>query len=132
MDDRRQFLAKLLGGAAAAALILKSRPVLAKKLGLSLDKVEALKKVGGSATVKLDGKELLLIRDTETTVRALSSKCTHQNCLVSYNPSAKKVECKCHGSAFDVTGKVLKGPATTALPCYLASLSDGRIILTVE
>jgi Rieske Fe-S protein len=132
MEDRRQFLAKLLGGAAAAALILKSKPVLAKKLGLSLDKVEALKKVGGSATVKLDGKEMIIIRDSDTTVRALAAKCTHQACPVSYNPSAKKVECKCHGSNFDVSGKVLKGPATVALQSYPASLSDGRIILTVE
>ncbi len=132
MENRRQFFSKLIGAAFGGYALLKSRAAFAKKLGLGLDKVPSLNKVGGFAVVKLAGKDLILIRDGETSVRALSSICTHQHCIVTYNSSAKKIQCKCHGSSFDLTGKVLHGPATAPLPTYGATLSDGKIILTVE
>ena len=132
MKNRRQFFVSIFGVLAGAFALLKSRPAFAKKLGVGLEKIPSLQKVGGSATVKLAGKELLLIRDAETSIRALSARCTHQKCEVHYNSGAKKIQCKCHGSSFDLTGKVLHGPATVSLPRYEASLSDGRIILTVD
>lgn len=132
MDNRREFFAKILASSLGAVALLKGRPVFAKKLGLSLDKVPSLAKAGGFAVVKLAGKDLLLIRDSESSVRALSSKCTHQHCDVTYKPEVKKIQCKCHGSSFDLTGKVLGGPATVPLPSYGATLSDGKIILTVD
>lgn len=132
MNDRRQFFSKVFGLFLGAFAVFKSRPAFAKKLGLALEKVPSLGKVGGSSTVKLAGKELLLIRDGETSVRALDARCTHQHCDVYYNAAAKKIQCKCHGSAFDLTGKVLGGPATVVLPRYDAQLLDGKIILTVD
>lgn len=132
MDSRRHFLGKLFGGFAVFVAVFKSKTAAAGKVALGLDKVPSLSKVGGSATVKLKGKELLLIRDTETSVRVLSGRCTHQNCMVAYNAGSKKIDCKCHGSSFDLSGKVLKGPASVNLPNFPASLSEGRIILTVD
>jgi Rieske Fe-S protein len=132
MDDRRQFFSKILGGIVAAVAVLKSGVASARKLGVSLKKVPSLAEIGGSATVKIEGKELLLVRDAKSSVRALSAKCTHRNCNVTYNAKSKKIECKCHGSYFDLTGKVLAGPAPAALKCYGASLSDDKIVLTVD
>ena len=132
MNDRRQFLLKAVGLLGAAAAVLKSKAAAARKLGLSLTKVPSLSKVGGSATITLEGKSLLLVRDKESSVKVLSGNCTHQECPVSYNAGDKKIECSCHGSAFDLTGKVLKGPATKNLKSYPAALSDGKIVLTVE
>ena len=132
MNDRRQFLLRATGLLGAAIAVLRSKAAAARKLGLSLGKVPSLSKVGGSATVTLDGKSLLLVRDGEASIKALSSQCTHRDCPVSYNAGAEKIECRCHGSAFDLSGKVLVGPATKNLKSYPAALSDGKIILTVD
>ena len=132
MENRRNFLTKAFGLIGMGPVMLKGGVAFAKKLALPLDKVSALKKVGGSARVKLSGKEVLLIRDTEKSVRGLSPKCTHQNCYVSYNKKTKKVDCDCHGSSFDLSGKVLTGPATKDLKQYAANLSEGRIVISVD
>ena len=132
MENRRTFIKKIVGILGFGVIALKSGVAVAKKLALPLDKVAALKKVGGSARVKLAGKEVLLIRDSSNSVKGFSPKCTHQNCYVSYNKKTARIDCSCHGSSFDVSGKVLGGPAPKDLKKYEASLSDGRIIIEVD
>lgn len=44
---------------------------------------------------------------------ALSLVCTHLGCIVQINPDG--IVCPCHGSHFDLTGKVVSGPALRAL-----------------
>lgn len=130
--NRRNFLQTLLAGVGAAAATLFSPVSNAKKLGIKLDSVPALKKVGGSVIVKLNGKQIMLIRVSDKSIKALSPTCTHQQCFVGYNPGKKRLDCKCHGSSFDLTGKVLFGPAPKSLPSYSASLDGNRIIVTVN
>jgi nitrite reductase/ring-hydroxylating ferredoxin subunit len=68
-----------------------------------------------------------LIRDEEG-IYAVSSTCTHLGCLV--NQEAESFVCPCHGSQFDLSGKVLQGPASTPLDHFDVSLSDdGRVIV---
>lgn len=59
---------------------------------------------------------------------ALSATCTHLGCTV--NGEEEKFVCPCHISQFDLSGRVLQGPATIALPNFKVSLSeDGRIVI---
>ena len=132
MENRRQFFKTLFGAISAAVVVLKGGSAFAKKLGLKIEKVTSLSKVGGSATVKLAGEEILLIRSSASEVRGVSPKCTHQKCALKYNPKTANLDCKCHGSSFDLTGKVLKGPATKKLKTYATTLKDGRIVITVD
>jgi len=37
--------------------------------------------------------------------------CTHTYCFMQWNNDEKTWDCKCHGSRFDVYGKVIEGPA---------------------
>ena len=41
------------------------------------------------------------------TLRAVSGVCTHQGCLLLSNPSARRLDCPCHRTAFSVSGAVL-------------------------
>ncbi|MGH8004330.1 MAG: ubiquinol-cytochrome c reductase iron-sulfur subunit [Limisphaerales bacterium] len=44
---------------------------------------------------------------------AIATTCTHAGCEVRKTKS--KFECPCHGSQYDLTGKVIRGPAPAAL-----------------
>lgn len=59
---------------------------------------------------------------------AISATCTHLGC--SINMGDGQFDCPCHGSQFDLSGRVLQGPASASLPGYQVSLSeDGRIMI---
>ena len=61
---------------------------------------------------------------------ALSKICTHQNCTVAYNSSAKILPCYCHGSEYDLTGKVIRGPAQRNLTKYNVEINGDVLIIT--
>jgi Rieske Fe-S protein len=55
-------------------------------------------------------------RDEEGELHALSARCTHVGCIVSFNAAEKTWDCPCHGSRFDACdGSVLEGPAVRPL-----------------
>ena len=131
MHNRREFLGTLTLASGLFSL-LKSVPAQAKKLAIPLSKAEKLKIVGASEVLEVKNLTVLFVRDSETTIRALDPICTHKKCTVAYNKAEKRVECPCHGSAYGLDGKVLKGPATQPLKVYEAALSGDRIVLTIE
>ena len=58
----------------------------------------------------------MLVLLADGTVSAVSLLCTHVCCECQYIPSANEIACPCHGSVFDISGKLLQGPAYTDLP----------------
>jgi glycine/D-amino acid oxidase-like deaminating enzyme/nitrite reductase/ring-hydroxylating ferredoxin subunit len=54
-------------------------------------------------------------RDESGEVHAVSMRCTHLGCLVRFNAAETSWDCPCHGSRFDVDGRVLEGPAVDPL-----------------
>lgn len=61
---------------------------------------------------------------------AMSAVCTHLGCLAQYPGSGMVLTCPCHGSQFDLTGTVLKGPAAVALVHYQICIStQGKVIV---
>ena len=129
MHSRRGFIRRVI---AAGAMILLPATAWAKKIAIKLDKVPKLKEEGGWMITKIKEKQILFIRDTQDSVRALSPVCTHNKCLVAFNPNVKKIECGCHKSSFDLDGKNLGGPASKPLQAYPAKLSKDRIILSLD
>lgn len=49
---------------------------------------------------------------------AVSRKCTHLGCRVSYLEDKQIIECPCHQSRFTREGKLISGPAEKNLPTY--------------
>ena len=132
MFDRREFIKLVGAGAGAGVVAFASGEGRAKTLAIRLDQVPALEKVGGSAILKLAGKEVLLARVSEQSVAALSPVCTHQKCYVSYAHDKRQLVCGCHQSGFDLAGKVLYGPAPAPLPRFHAELDGERVLVKVD
>jgi glycine/D-amino acid oxidase-like deaminating enzyme/nitrite reductase/ring-hydroxylating ferredoxin subunit len=57
------------------------------------------------------GRRTAMARGDEGDLQALSPECTHMGCLVHWNDGEESWDCPCHGSRFDIEGKVLHGPA---------------------
>jgi cytochrome b6-f complex iron-sulfur subunit len=129
---RRDVLKRIL--ASPAALVAAAPRLLraAKKYAIGLDKAAKLKTVGGATVLKIADHKILFIRDSEETVRAINATCTHRKCVVEYKSSEKKVVCPCHGSKFDIQGRVLAGPAEKPLQTYESTLDGDRIVVSVE
>jgi cytochrome b6-f complex iron-sulfur subunit len=66
-------------------------------------------------------------------VYAMSLICTHAACDMRDNGSvgANEITCTCHGSAFDVDGNPIAGPAGSPLKHYLVTI-DAQGAITVD
>ncbi|MCF8067121.1 MAG: ubiquinol-cytochrome c reductase iron-sulfur subunit [Desulfobacterales bacterium] len=59
---------------------------------------------------------------------AISAVCTHLGCIVSKDDNG--FVCPCHGSRYNLEGKLEKGPAPKDLPWYSVSrLPNGQLIV---
>ena len=124
------------GTIAGLAVALVAWPKMALSAGkawvaVPLSKAPKLKIVGGSMVTKIRGKELLLVRDSETSAHAYEAKCPHEFCDVNYSPEKNKIECPCHDALFDMDGKVLQGPPPRALETYQAIVDGDRILFNI-
>lgn len=65
----------------------------------------------------------------------VSASCTHLGCIPSQvEGDGEGWNCPCHGSVFDVSGRILRGPAATNLPLppYVFASESSLIIGTEE
>ncbi len=60
----------------------------------------------------------------------LNAVCTHLGCVVPWNAAENKFKCPCHGSQYDETGKVVRGPAPLSLALVHVSTEDDKISIT--
>jgi glycine/D-amino acid oxidase-like deaminating enzyme/nitrite reductase/ring-hydroxylating ferredoxin subunit len=70
---------------------------------------------GDGAVLRVGTHVCAVSRDHSGRLRAVSARCTHLGCLVAFNRAEQAWECPCHGSRFDVEGRILQGPATRPL-----------------
>ncbi|MBD2743038.1 cytochrome b6-f complex iron-sulfur subunit [Coleofasciculus sp. FACHB-1120] len=60
----------------------------------------------------------------------LNAVCTHLGCVVPWNSGENKFMCPCHGSQYDSTGKVVRGPAPLSLALVHAAVAEDKVTLT--
>ena len=69
------------------------------------------------------------LRRTPGGLYAMSAVCTHLGCMTRFRPRLGRIECPCHGSVFDLDGKVVKGPAPRGLPHYRVRIADQEVVV---
>jgi len=80
--------------------------------------------------LKGDAHYLIVKEDKTLEDYALNAVCTHLGCVVPWNRAANKYMCPCHGSQYDPTGKVIRGPAPLSLALAHLTDADGKVSLS--
>jgi glycine/D-amino acid oxidase-like deaminating enzyme/nitrite reductase/ring-hydroxylating ferredoxin subunit len=70
---------------------------------------------GQGGIVRRGASKVAAYRDDAGAVHAVSAVCTHLGCQVKWNQAERSWDCPCHGSRFDVSGRVIQGPAVKDL-----------------
>ncbi|MDQ3854913.1 MAG: FAD-dependent oxidoreductase [Chloroflexota bacterium] len=70
---------------------------------------------GEGGIVELNGETVAAYRDPSGAIHAVSPKCGHLGCLVSWNSAERSWDCPCHGSRYDRDGRVIQGPTVRDL-----------------
>jgi cytochrome b6-f complex iron-sulfur subunit len=78
------------------------------------------------------GGRFYLARQQDGGFIALSLRCTHLGCAVSWEESKKRFICPCHSSAFDIRGEVLNPPAARALNYYAVMIENGIVKVDIS
>jgi cytochrome b6-f complex iron-sulfur subunit len=79
--------------------------------------------LGGDATY------IVVKEDKTVETYGINAVCTHLGCVVPWNAVAKQFQCPCHGSRYDETGKVVRGPAPLSLAIAHAEDVGGKVTL---
>jgi Rieske Fe-S protein len=58
---------------------------------------------------------------------AISTRCMHLGCPVSYKPAAQRFICPCHGGVYDFEGKVSGGPPVRPLDRFYTRVVNNRV-----
>jgi len=73
------------------------------------------------------GGRFYLARQKDGGFIALSLRCTHLGCSVSWEEKQGRFICPCHSSAFDISGEVLNPPAARPLDYYPVIIENGMV-----
>jgi cytochrome b6-f complex iron-sulfur subunit len=81
--------------------------------------------------LKGDPTYVVMAGDNAIVDYGINAVCTHLGCVVPWNGSENKFKCPCHGSQYDNTGKVVRGPAPKSLALVHATATpDDKVSFT--
>lgn len=122
--NRREFVAAAT--AAACACMFCPAAVVEAATG-PVDAGPAAEFAKNGISTKFVGKGFFVVTQNGR-IHAPASACTHKQ--VQLKPVGGSLKCAKHGSAFDPSGKVTKGPAKVSLPrCHVSINEQGHLIV---
>lgn len=136
--DRRRFLATCATACGAAMVSggcasLASHPVTTVngRVRLALSDHPQLARPQGVVRILPTGERdpIFVLALGDDRFNVLSSVCTHRGCTVDAQDA--HLVCPCHGSTYDRTGAVLRGPAERPLRRYETRVADGHLEITL-
>lgn len=103
---------------------------------LPIEDYEELKEIGGFKVIKEVAigeitDSIIIVRKSEAEYLVYSSVCRHKKCNVKYKKDRDLFVCPCHGSTYDMSGKVIKGPSQGDIPKYNVKLIDNKLQISI-
>lgn len=105
-----------------------------EKFEILIKNYPELEKVGGSKLIKdieigSQTDNIIVVRKKEDEFVVFSAICRHKKCNVKYKNEKSLFVCPCHGSTYDMDGKVQKGPSTTDILKYKSERKGDKLIV---
>lgn len=76
-----------------------------------------------AVSIKIDGHPYGIYRKADD-LYIVDTFCPHLGCTLKFNEFEKTWDCPCHGSRFDIEGKIIKGPANVHLHFNKSHIDD--------
>lgn len=80
--------------------------------------------------LKGDPTYVVIQDDGQIANYGINAVCTHLGCVVPWNGNENKFICPCHGSQYNATGKVVRGPAPLSLALARAEVQDDKLVFS--
>src|SRR4029079_9706007 len=77
-------------------------------------------------------KAVWAVKQANGDVTVFSPICTHLGCGYHWDGGSQQFKCPCHGSVFDVSGRVVGGPAPRPLDALPSKVDKGRLLVTYK
>jgi menaquinol-cytochrome c reductase iron-sulfur subunit len=77
-------------------------------------------------------KALWAVKQAGGDVTVFSPMCPHLGCGYHWDGGEQKFKCPCHGSVYDVSGRVLAGPAPRPLDALPSKIDNGRLFVVFK
>jgi len=74
-------------------------------------------------------RSLWIVKRPDNSITAYSPNCPHLGCGYRWSDGDKRFKCPCHGSVFDINGKVLGGPSPRSLDTLDVKLENDRVLV---
>ncbi|MBX7151383.1 ubiquinol-cytochrome c reductase iron-sulfur subunit [bacterium] len=134
--SRRNFIKSSVLGIIGSVVAGKAIQAAAGDYTINVDDFEPLQAVGGSVLIKdvtvgADKDNLIVVRTGEKEFVVFSAICRHKKCNVKYKHDKNAFVCPCHGSTYDMTGQVTKGPSKDNIIQYKVKLTGNQLTVTV-
>ncbi|MGH2575630.1 MAG: ubiquinol-cytochrome c reductase iron-sulfur subunit [Ignavibacteria bacterium] len=125
--------ANIISCAASKQIQIESVRAINGRVDFNISKNKALSRAGDYTFLEIEGSniKIYLIRKSSNSFLALDTRCTHLGCEIIKRETF--FECPCHGSEFDLDGKVLQGPASVSLKSYRTEFDNyGNISIYLQ
>ena len=150
---RRKFMKIASGSIVMVCTALLGIPFLGSIIDPGLKKIMAsFSKIGGLGSIQknqpvnipfLTSSEDAYLNETEMhnvwivkysddNITAFSPICPHLGCSYGWDPPSNHFKCPCHGSVWDINGKVLAGPSPRGLDTLPIKIKDDIIYVEWE
>jgi len=77
----------------------------------------------GYKIIRFGSDPVILVRVSNTDLRAFSATCTHLDCIVEYQRDRERIWCNCHNGEYDLSGRNVGGPPPRPLQVFQVHLT---------
>jgi len=76
----------------------------------------------GYKIVRFGVEPVILIRLSDTEIRAFAGTCTHLDCIVEFQKDEQRIWCNCHNGEYNLSGQRVAGPPPRPLEPFKVDL----------
>jgi cytochrome b6-f complex iron-sulfur subunit len=94
--------------------------------------VGKVSEIPNNSVIPFRSGRFYLVRLDDGGLLALSLRCTHLGCSVTWDAEQNIFICPCHSSTFTINGDVIKSPAPRALDLYRVVIEQGMVKVDIS